>query len=100
MSIKKDFVRDFGRRKVGTIEGGDGQPVTVGMISLSTQSSTERNNSYGCPPGQRALLVEWLPENLVIGSDTSSWVVFPRMYQGTPVYYKRGTPVHPYSEDE
>lgn len=112
MGIKRDFADEYAG-KVGTIEGGDGTPVTLNMIGLSTFCIPERAAEFGCPPNTLGILCEWLPAGLTHDkdgpddagfpnetgtdpskiSDKSTWVIFPKTFEGTPVYYKRGSAI-------
>lgn len=98
---------------VGTIEGGDGTPVTINVISHSLFCVASRAAEFGCPPGEEAILVEWLPAGLMLDKDgpdqesfpketgtdpsqipdPSTWVVFPKLFDDVPVYYKRGAAI-------
>ncbi len=94
---------------VGTIEDGDGTPVTLSSLSVCL-SGEERGSSLGRRPNEAVIFVKWVPAGLQysswqedggfpeeIGVDQSkipppeTWVVFPRTFEGYNVYYKRGS---------
>lgn len=103
-AIQKEFSGRYMYADAGTIEGGDAD-LPVRLISLSTpnNSADERTRSFGCKPGEEAILAEYLPvgmthdaEHNETGVDPSkipprhAWVIFPKSFRGLPVYYKRG----------
>jgi len=109
--LQNSFFKAFAGQ-TGVIESDpDKVPVCINTLSASCFSVQSRNAKFGCPPGELALLVEWLPAGLehspefpVVGGDVpketgvnpakipdqSTWVVFPKTWEGIPVYYKRG----------
>ncbi len=111
---KQSFGRSF-MGAVGTIEGGDGTPVTLNVVSHSKFCAASRLAEFGCQPGEEAILAEWLPAGLTHDKDRpdehsfpketgtnpadipdrSTWVVFPKIFDDIPVYYKRGAAIWP-----
>ncbi len=109
---QRDFARTYART-VGTIEGGDGTPVTLNIISHSKFCISSRAAEFGCKPDEDAILAEWLPAGLTHDEDgpdqhsfpketgtdpsaipdKSTWVVFPKTFDDTAVYYKRGSAI-------
>ena len=95
-AIQKNFSKTY-RSATGTIEGEDDLPVTLSLNVLSFNNW--RPGEYGCPPGEIALLVNWIPAGLTKEDEIdlrkiapmTNWVVFPREFEGLPVYYKRGS---------
>ncbi len=98
--------------KIGIVEGGtDKTPVEISSLTTSYSCSQSRNDEFGCPPGEAAIMAEWLPAGLqhdmsstVLNGgwpkeagidpakipDESTWVTFPKTWDGIPVYYRRG----------
>lgn len=95
---------------VGTIENGDDTPMKLNGLSVSCFCIEERSAEFGCGPNELALLVEWLPAGLEHGEwptdggypketgvnpdkipARDTWVIFPKTFDGLPVYYKRGS---------
>lgn len=103
------FTRAFLGSATGTIDGDDGTPVEINALALSSNATSDHGAKYGCPPGELAILADWLPSGLrharrgrknfpkEAGVDLAkippaeTWVVFPKTFQGLPVYYKRGS---------
>ncbi len=96
--------------KVGTIEGGKDIAVEINSISSSWYSAASRNAEFGCKPGERAILVEWIPAGMQYtkpkkfgsfprekGVDPSelpprdTWITLPKTFEDLPVYYRRGS---------
>jgi hypothetical protein len=93
---------------VGTIEGGDDTPIKISLVGSSWNRSDRLLEKFGCKPDERALLVEWIPAGMQhtgptpgkpaeeVGVDQSKiprrkkWVIFPKSFEGLPVYYHRG----------
>ena len=93
MDIQKDFRVQF-LGVVGRIEGGDGALVEVVSLSVSWESTTTRKQEFGCKEDERALLVEWIPSESGVESETPEGglvAVFPGLFKGLPVYYKQGS---------
>jgi hypothetical protein len=89
MGVRRDFMDEFGE-KIGTIEGGNGQTVKLNGVYLSTFASPEwYHKTFGCPKGQFALLVMYMPERVPAGTKLA---VFPKVFDGAPVYYAPGLP--------
>lgn len=99
----KEFSKKYGYGKViGLIEGGDGTPVTLSMVSLTTHSSKERNREYGAKPDEIAILVDFIPAGMEYENrkekgvnpakipPQETWVAFPKTFYSLPIYYKRG----------
>ncbi len=104
-AAKDRFRKKYKPGAVGVIEGGYGRPVVRGPIATTPMCSEERNREFGCKPNEIAIVVRCsvagmqynhddpgFPE--AIGIDESkipppeTWVVFPRVFEGYPIYYK------------
>lgn len=115
-SLLDQILDRFAKRyedETGTIEGGDGTPITLGPMMTSFDCVREYAAEWGCPAGEAALLIDWLPAGLEHTEwkpgelpkeagvnpdkipDRSTWVVFPTGFEGVKVYYKRGEQAFP-----
>lgn len=87
----KKILGSFGARyafDAGVIEGdASATLVMLNGVSVSCYCTDDRNKSFGCPAGELALLVEWLPVEQKPRPQTG--MVFPKNWGGLPVYYKR-----------
>lgn len=108
--VRERFSKQFWNRP-GTLEGDDIPPVQIIALYSSWQSTAAWSKGFGCPVGIDALLVEYIPaeisldarqsEHLPKGRETigskaiplKQPAVFPRSYEGMPVYYRRGRKV-------
>lgn len=90
--IQKSFARTY-FHFAASIEGGDGTLVQLNGVMLSTNTMPEYAAKWGCPPGEVAILVDWIPADKDTPKGAST---FPKVFQKLPVYYRQGGHVVPY----
>lgn len=96
-AAKKKFSHDF-MGAVGTVEGGDGALVMVQMVSASSSAAIDYSAQFGCPPGELAILALAVPAGelrAIEALDPADIVIFPKTFDGLPVYYMRGEAIRP-----
>jgi len=101
-------------QKIGIIEGGNETPIEIVGFGFDKQSSLKKVTDYGCSLGESALFVDWRSAGIIydkprpdadgdpqeIGIDLSkiptddTWVLFPRIYEQIPVYYRKSDSFH------
>lgn len=82
------FVESYLSRRPGTIGGGDGMRARLVGVMLSTKAAARHAATYGCVPGEIAILADWVPADDVDSADGDA--VFPNRFLGLPVYYLQG----------
>lgn len=105
--IKREFGNEFAT-KAGVIEGEDSLVVQMVSLSVTCFCSLSYLEEKGIPSNELALMVEWIPAGMEFEKTESEipnekginsnlippkeeQVIFPKVYQGIPVYYRRGS---------